>query len=77
MEICSTCKFWDSSRTKKGEDAPCRRYPPRTEIQRYLTKQVIVVIWPLPAATDFCGEWKPRLEKRPEYKVSDPMTDKW
>lgn len=62
-ERCEKCKFSAPGQSKQHVE--CRRYPPAlaqfpvdVRTGQFLERAV----WPKVAPTEFCGEWKPKVE---------------
>lgn len=64
-ELCIGCRFWGRTRVE-GVGVPgipgapaqgtCKRHAPRPSVGTGHSH----VLWPLTAATDYCGEWQAR-----------------
>lgn len=70
---CSTCKFSDiamdlNRKPVIAPDAPkiCRRYPPLPMfLPDHRGQPGVRNVWPVMQPTDFCGEWKSKIEPAP------------
>lgn len=65
-KLCSTCDYWTGDR--KGGQGNCRRFPPQAAgivPQQNIAGQTIPAIvsgWVASQSTEWCGEWKTRIE---------------
>lgn len=58
---CSTCAYWIRDARHVGmeaQDGDCRRHPPQ---MMYSENEGPFSLWPLVEITDFCGEWRARM----------------
>lgn len=52
---CELCRFWNSEADDAGF---CQRYPPT--VLHNSTARTVATEWPVTAADDWCGEFRPR-----------------
>ena len=61
-QTCRTCRFWEEDKSLGdvvGQEAGlCLRFPP------VRTSENFVSIFPITYDLSWCGEWKPRPEKK-------------
>jgi hypothetical protein len=62
---CDECAFHEPAVMDEGPVIECRRYPPIVTADAS-NDQPMVQAWPQMSATDWCGEFSPRITQETE-----------
>jgi hypothetical protein len=70
VERCDSCRYWDLVDTDPSPDGECHRHAPTVMLCQLTGESPrdagYHCVWPLTWADEWCGEWEPRRDQRPE-----------